>query len=223
MNRKPEYYDAIRHSKKGKLYIDDVIRTEPKIGKIWRCVCECGNEIYLSTSQIKGSHYMSCPECSRKEQRERSRNQLYKHGLHGTRIYRIWREMICRCTCPSDTGYKHYGGRGISVCSDWTDPVKFATWAQMNGYSDDLTLDRIDVNGNYTPDNCRWISFAEQCFNKRTTHWVTVNGIRMPLVKWARYLGVNYSCICRAAHKAGGAEEYISKKLQEKDGHSKCK
>lgn len=92
---------------------------------------------------------------------------VVKHGMCGTRIYNIWRDMRHRCMCPSLRNYKHYGGRGISVCDEWQDFMAFYKWAMENGYSDSLTIDRIDVNGNYTPENCRWVDASTQRANKR--------------------------------------------------------
>lgn len=93
-----------------------------------------------------------------------------RHGMCGTRIYDIWRDMRHRCNCPGMKNYPYYGGRGIVVCEEWDNSFEaFYAWAMANGYSDDLTIDRIDTNGNYEPSNCRWATKAIQIANRRST------------------------------------------------------
>lgn len=109
------------------------------------------------------------------------------HGLRDTRIYGIWHGMLQRCYNPSRPKYKDYGGRGIGVCDEWRHDVKaFYEWAMSHGYADDLTIDRIDVNGNYEPSNCRWITIAEQSYNKSTSRLVTYKGETKTIAEWAK-------------------------------------
>ena len=107
-------------------------------------------------------------EFSKTANRNGINNGSYKHGLCGTRLYVIWANMKQRCFNPKATEYSAYGGRGITVCDEWkNDAKKFADWSVTHGYASNLTLDRIDVNGNYEPDNCRWIPQSEQYTNMR--------------------------------------------------------
>ena len=108
-----------------------------------------------------------------------------KHGLMGKRIYRIWKSMRQRCNSPSCRIYKRYGGRGISICEEWDDPKKFAEWAYSNGYSDELTIDRIDVNGDYCTENCRWATYKVQANNKRNNALIEYNGEKHTISEWA--------------------------------------
>src|SRR5699024_6277604 len=93
------------------------------------------------------------------------------------RLYKVYESMKQRCLNPNNDSYHHYGGRGITICEKWVkDYSNFYKWATSNGYRDNLTIDRIDVNGNYTPSNCRWVGWEEQSTNKRNTIRVRVNG-----------------------------------------------
>ena len=137
-------------------------------GAKFLCQCDCGNkcEVLMSNLLHKDRPTKSCGCLSREITSKRS----IKHGLHGTRIYNIWSQMKRRCYRKEDDKYYCYGARGIRVCDEWlNDVVKFKDWALANGYRDDLTIDRIDSNGNYCPENCRWIPLREQAWNKTNT------------------------------------------------------
>lgn len=110
----------------------------------------------------------------------------YKHGMNGTRIYREWCHMRERCNSPNHKSYKHYGGKGIKVCIEWQKEFKpFYEWAMENGYNDNLTLDRINTDGNYEPKNCRWITNLEQQRNKGNNRYLEINGIIKTVSEWA--------------------------------------
>lgn len=125
-------------------------------------------------------------------------NPMYKHGASGTRLYSIYTGMLKRCRQPSTNGYERYGGRGISVCDEWKGEhgfERFREWAVSHGYADNLTLDRIDTNGNYEADNCRWSTIEEQCNNRRNNIWLEYNGERHTMSQWARILNVPVATI----------------------------
>lgn len=134
------------------------------------------------------------------------------HESH-TRIHRIWYSMRDRCNRKKHEAYRNYGGRGIKVCEEWNEYEAFHDWALANGYSDSLTLDRIDVNGNYEPSNCRWATMKEQCANTRRNHFVTVNGEKMIVTECSKRYGIPKSTI-RARDKRG-ADILTGKRMKE--------
>jgi hypothetical protein len=114
-----------------------------------------------------------------------------KHGMSHARIYRIWNRMRERCYRTKDKSYQDYGKRGITVCEEWKRDFKaFYEWAMANGYTDDLTIDRINVNGNYDPSNCRWITKKEQSCNTRKSHFITYGGKTQTISQWAEQIGI---------------------------------
>ena len=148
-----------------------VNRVENKKSKpAWFCRCDCGKEKVIISCALKRGITLSCG-CYRDE-RVKSTNT--KHGLKKTRLYNIWINMKQRCYNNRNPKYPIYGKRGISICSQWLKNfITFYNWAILNGYKDTLTIDRINVNGNYEPNNCRWITNQEQQRNKRNSSgWI---------------------------------------------------
>lgn len=112
---------------------------------LWLCICECGKKKNILGAILISGNSKGCRSC-------KAKIIFTKHGMSKARLYRIWKNMISRCENPNKTFYKNYGGRGIKVCAEWNkDFVAFKDWALENGYKDDLTIDRIDNDGNYSP------------------------------------------------------------------------
>ena len=125
-----------------------------------------------------------------------SNNPNYKDGRKGTRLYKIYDNMKTRCYNPNSNAYDRYGGRGITVCSEWlNDFSTFKEWALSHGYRDDLTIERIDVNGNYTPDNCTWATYKDQANNRRSNQLETIDGVTKNLTEWAEFYGINIKTV----------------------------
>ena len=133
-------------------------------GATWKCICDCGKEVVIRQDALTTGHATSCG-CYRD-----SGEYKVRHGLTGTRIHRIWLAMKQRCKNPNFKQWKDYGGRGISVCKEWNEKHGFDAfyeWAISNGYSDELEIDRIDNDGNYCPENCRWVTHKVNMNNRK--------------------------------------------------------
>ena len=122
-------------------------------------------------------------------------NCNYKHGETNTRLFKIWQSMHERCEREKHRYYKDYGGRGITVCVEWAEYIPFAKWARENGYSDNLSIDRIDVNGNYEPSNCRWVTMKEQHNNRRNNYRIEYEGQSYTLTQMAEKTGIGITTL----------------------------
>lgn len=175
-------------------------------GKLhWLCICDCGKEKTVASGALRGGRTKSCG-CLRYEMV--SRGELHKrHGMSNTRLYSIWSGIKKRCDSKDEDNYHLYGGRGITYCEEWSRFEPFRDWALSNGYSNNLTIDRIDVNGNYCPENCRWITVMGQGCNKRNNRKITYNGETLIISEWDRRIGSAKSGRVNERLKAGWSIE----------------
>lgn len=185
----------ISNQKFGRLLV--IERTKNVSSKTaWKCLCDCGNIAYVTTSNLTCNRIKSCG-CIK---REMLKNRNITHNQRHTQLYEVWKAMKQRCYNPKSQAYNNYGARGIKVCQEWLNNFQsFYDWSYGNGYNlnnqndekNKLTIDRIDVNGNYEPNNCRWVNRKEQANNMRHTKHITINGETKCLAEWCRVLNVN--------------------------------
>ena len=188
----------------GKLVAIKTIGKNKNGGYMWQCKCDCGNEITASVGNLNNGHTKSCG-CLRAD---RCKTNFTKHGLESTRLYDIWRDMRLRCYDERNISYNRYGGRGITICDEWKEDVKaFYDWAIKNGYNDGLTIERIDNDGNYSPENCRWATVKEQANNRRSNVLVTHKGKTQTMKEWANEVGTPYKVVWARMQKLGWSVE----------------
>lgn len=168
----------------------------------WKCLCDCGNTKLVRAGNLRTGAVKSCG-CLRKEIKP-----TLRHNMTGTRIYSIWAGMKNRCYNKNEPAYKRYGGRGIRMCNEWKDvPDHFFEWAYKNGYTDNLTIERIDVDGDYCPENCTWIPRNKQQANRSYCRMYTYNGKTQNLTQWCYELGIPYKQVHNRINKLGWSFE----------------
>lgn len=183
-----------------------VIRLHDKLNGYfrWECACDCGTVKIVSGPSLQGGA-RSCG-CLLAEHNKDQK----VHGREPRRLYRIWAGMKCRCNDRKNKDFAHYGGRGITFCREWSEFVPFRDWALANGYSDNLTLDRIDVNGNYCPGNCRWVSAKEQANNRTNNRKVSYKGETKNVSEWAKQYGIDAPLFHAAIRRGKTIDEIVS-------------
>lgn len=161
---------------------------------LWECICDCGKTCYVKGAQLRSGITKSCG-CLHSDLLVNRNN---KHGLSKKRIYKIYKGIKRRCLNATCQDYKNYGGRGIKICDEWIGDngvERFYKWSLENGYAENLSIDRIDVNGDYCPENCRWADLKTQANNKRTNHEIEWNGEVHTLTEWSKITGIKASTI----------------------------
>lgn len=179
--------------------------------------CDCGTLRPVSLAAMKNGHAISCG-CLQRE-------KVTIHGGTKQRLFRIWDHIKYRCLCPTCDAYKNYGGRGITLCQEWLNYENFRNWAFSNGYADGLTIDRIDVNGNYCPENCRWVTNKEQQRNKRNNRMITFGGKTQCISAWCEELHMKKGLVSKRLDAGWSIERALltptqikQKNKGEKDG-----
>lgn len=167
----------------GKITVIDYAEPKgKKKNKAWLCKCDCGTERVVLHYNLVGGKSKSCG-CVRGV---KIGALMRTHGQSGTHLYSIWKGMKQRCNNEHNPAYRHYGGRGIKILPSWDkDFMSFKRWADKNGYKDGLSIDRIDPNRGYSPDNCRWVTMEKQQNNKRNSFFLNINGNKMTVAEVA--------------------------------------
>lgn len=171
--------------------------------KMFLVRCDCGKEYVITEQNIKKTKM--CRRCAMK-------TIATKHGIRYTKLYRVWLHIKERCYNKKSTGFYNYGGRGIKMCDMWkNNPKSFYDWAVKHGYKDKLTIERIDVNGDYCPENCRWATSKEQANNRRNNRFIAWNNENKTMKEWAEYFNINYNTFRSYIKIHGFSEEYFQK------------
>lgn len=174
---------------------------------LWKCVCDCGNEPIVSYQNLTRGKTRSCG-CLQAERR-------YIHGLYGTRIRGIYYKMLNRCNNKNSNDYYKYGERGIYVCEEWSGEngfLNFYNWSMESGYSDELSIDRIDNKKGYSPDNCRWVSMSVQANNKRNNIVIDYKGKKQTMKQWCIELDIPYKTALKKYHRGISIDDIFKAK-----------
>lgn len=181
---------------------------------LWFCKCDCGNTCLVPSNVLKKGDTRSCG-CLFEETQHIPKH--IKHGESNTRLYQIWIDMRDRCRNKNNKRYYSYGGRGITVCEEWRDNFQaFHDWAMANGYREDLTIDRENVNGNYEPSNCRWKTRKEQNNNTTRSRYITYQGKTQTIAQWAEELNMPYNSLTSRLQSGWTVERALTEPTHKK-------
>lgn len=185
----------------------------------WRCHCDCGKDTVVLLSDIRGGKTRSCG-CLARDLSKKRRPSNITHGGSRTRLYTIWRDMRSRCYNQKDICYPRYGGRGIKICDEWlNDFGAFQAWAFASGYEDGLTIDRIENDGDYRPDNCRWATHKAQANNRCSNKTITINGETHTLAEWSALSGVDKNTILSRVQRGWTPDRLLEPPKNKEEKH----
>ena len=215
---KPKY-DKYLNKQYGELIVKKYVGKDKYNFPYFWCECSCGAKKICGLYPLKRGVVTSCGHIQRKNTSDASKS----HGLSRSRIYKIYHNMISRCYSETDHQYYCYGGRGITVCNEWLNKengfMNFYTWAMDNGYKEGLSIDRKDVNKEYSPDNCRWSTDLEQARNKTVTVWLTYAGYTFPIVVWAEIIKIAAGTLKYRLNHGWTTEEILRTPLNQRRGN----
>lgn len=174
--------------KYGRLTVIEYVGQNHRGKSMWKCRCDCGNTSIVLGTRLTSGQTKSCGCYNTETIKER----VTTHGMSKTRLYNIWKGMLKRCYYENSTNYEHYGKKGIRICEEWLNFEGFRDWATTHGYADNLTIDRMDNDSNYSPDNCRWVDMKTQERNTTRNKFITFRGETHCLIEWAEIVGINY-------------------------------
>ena len=156
---------------------------------LWRCMCDCGNVSIVRSNDLRRTKSCGCLHS------EVTAKRCTTHGKSHVKLYKVWAGIKQRCCNPRNCRYADYGGRGISLCDEWMGYESFAAWAERSNYEDGLDIDRIDNNGGYNPNNCRFVPRVINCRNKRDNVFLDLGGDRKTIAEWAETTGLSPNTI----------------------------
>lgn len=179
------------NKKFGRLYVLNCAGRDTNGNALWKCLCDCGNIVIVDGCRLRKGNTKSCG-CFNKEQSSKYNST---HKKSKTRLYKIWASMKNRCNNKNSKKYDYYGARGIKICPQWENFENFENWAIRNGYQDNLSIDRINVNGNYEPKNCRWATAKTQANNRRNNRRIYFNNKYFTVTQISEIFKIPYNII----------------------------
>lgn len=192
--------------------VDDYITAGNNHFTQYECRCSCGTVKKVLANALRSGRSTSCGCVAKRIAKSTASHNFTTHGDSKSRLYKIWSGMLKRCENHNASNYQYYGGRDISVCDSWHSFINFKSWAIKNGYSDSLSIDRIDVNDGYNPDNCRWVTAETQANNRRSTVNITYMNETHSLADWAKIYNIPYKLFHKDIRIRGmSMEEAINK------------
>lgn len=187
--------------KSGRLTVLEVDLSKQTRKTYWICQCDCGNIVSVRSDRIISGRSKSCG-CYKNELSAERVAKNHTHKQSHTKLHNTWLGMKSRCYNKNNDRYEQWGGRGITVCDEWkNDFVSFYKWSLENGYSEELTIDRIDNDGNYEPNNCRWTNQKQQSRNRRTNINITIGNSTKTLTEWCEIFNLPYKTINARYHR----------------------